>query len=118
MIVYQSGKKDFIQATRKGDIDETIVDLFKIKTKRGVSASEKRSWSSSLLHVANVLDSQDLDDDIEVGVEIFLPPLQKRIDVAVAGRDSNDHKRIVVIELKQWESAKSSDLDGMPIVKK
>lgn len=113
MIVYQADKHDFIQAVRRGDIDDVILSHFKQKTGRSVSLGEQRSWVNSLQHVANVLDVGALPSDLRVGVEFFLPQSLKRIDVTIAGVAHDGSRRAVIVELKQWESARSTTRDGI-----
>ncbi|MER1967311.1 DUF2075 domain-containing protein [Castellaniella sp. GW247-6E4] len=113
MIVYQAEKHRFLEDVRKGDIDEVILARFKAKIGRSVSRGEQRSWGNSLQYVANVLDDENLDDDLGVAVEFVLPQSLKRIDVTIAGHARGGERHAVIIELKQWETAKGTDRDGI-----
>lgn len=115
MIIYQAKKSEFIQTVRSGGVDDVVHDHFVKKTGHRVSINELRSWSNSLQHVANVLDDGALPDDLSIGVEMFLPQSMKRIDVTVAGHGVDDRKRIIIVELKQWEKAEATEEDGIVI---
>lgn len=113
MIVYQAEKHTFIKDVRGGNIDEIILDLFKTKMGRSVAKGEQRSWFNSLLHVANVLDEDSLPNDLGIAVEFVLPQSLKRIDVTIAGHSNEGKRRAVIVELKQWETARISSRDAI-----
>lgn len=117
MIVYQAEKREFIRNVRQGDIDEVILKHYKAKTGRSVAKGEQRSWSNSLQHMANVLDDGAIPEDIGVAVEFVLPQTMKRIDVTLAGHAEDGSMRAVIVELKQWETAKASTRDGIVITR-
>ena len=117
MIVYQAEKHEFIRDVRRGDIDEVILDQFKAKIGRSVAKGEQRSWGNSLQHVANVLDDFSIPDDLGVAVEFVLPQSIKRIDVTIAGHADDGERRAVIIELKQWETARASTRDAIVLTR-
>ncbi len=117
MIIYQADKNEFIEDVRRGDVDDVILDLFVSRTGRRVSSSEMRSWNASLQHMANVLDTATIPDDLRVGVEYFMPQSLKRVDVTLAGHGSDGRPQAVIVELKQWEKAKSTTRDGIVITR-
>ena len=113
MIVYRSEKNAFLRDVRRGDIDEVILERFKATTGHSVARSEQRSWGNSLQHVANVLDDDSVADDLGIAVEFVLPLSLKRIDVTVAGHTDAGQRRAIIIELKQWETARASPRDAI-----
>ena len=113
MIVYRSEKDAFLRDVRRGDIDEVILERFKATTGHSVARSEQRSWGNSLQHVANVLDDDSVADDLGIAVEFVLPLSLKRIDVTVAGHTDTGQRRAIIIELKQWETARASPRDAI-----
>lgn len=113
MIVYRSEKNAFVRDVRRGDIDEVILEQFKATTGRSVARAEQRSWGNSLQHVANVLDDASVADDLGIAVEFVLPLSLKRIDVTVAGHTDTGKRRAIIIELKQWETARASPRDAI-----
>lgn len=117
MIVYQAAAGSFVRDVRRGDIDEVILEHFKAKTGRSVAPGEQRSWANSLQHMANVLDDEVVPADVGVAVEFILPQSMKRIDVTLAGVGDDGVKRAVIVELKQWESAKATKQDGIVLTR-
>ncbi|MFV2116789.1 DNA/RNA helicase domain-containing protein [Micromonospora sp. LOL_025] len=72
-----------------------------------MSASERRSWSRSLLVLGQDLADAGLGQ-VEVLVEYQLPLTSKRVDVVLAGVDPRTAEdSYVVVELKQWSQAES-----------
>ncbi len=113
MIVYRSEKNAFLRDVRRGDIDEVILEQFKAATGHSVAKAEQRSWGNSLQHVANVLDDSAVPDDLGIAVEFLLPLSLKRIDVTIAGHTDTGERRAIIIELKQWETARASPRDAI-----
>ncbi|MES2714643.1 MAG: DUF2075 domain-containing protein [Pseudomonadota bacterium] len=113
MIVYQAEKQEFIADVRRGNIDDVILDNFKSRIGRSVAKSEQRSWGNSLQHMANVLDDGTIPDDLAVAVEFVLQPTMKRIDVTLAGHGADGTLQAVIVELKQWETARATTRDGI-----
>lgn len=66
--------------------------------------SEINSWRASLTALASVVDESKLDRS-GVGVELKLPLTDKRVDVSFVARDATGDPNVVLVELKQWESA-------------
>lgn len=80
------------------------------------SASEVRSWESSLPVLMRDLHDAGLED-VEVLVEHRLPLSSKRTDVVVCGEDPrNGEPAYLVVELKQW-SAAQADPDDVELVR-
>jgi uncharacterized protein len=69
--------------------------------------AEVRSWQQSLTALASVVGGVDLDRS-GVGVELRLPMSSKRLDVALVARDHEARPKVLLVELKQWESASPS----------
>ena len=53
----------------------------------------------------DVLNTSDISDDCKLAIEFQIPLTSKRVDFLIAGKDSEGHNNIVVIELKQWENS-------------
>jgi hypothetical protein len=113
MIVYQSTKAEFLDNTFKHDIEDLILDAYRKRTGRRVSPAEIRSWKASLVEMAKVLNDDVIPEDCGVAIEYGIPQTSKRIDVLVSGRDENGRGNLMIVELKQWESAKATDRDGI-----
>lgn len=79
----------------------------------GVSRQEIRSWKESLLAMAKVLNDDAIPDNCGVAVEYGIPQTSKRIDMLVSGLDEESRENLLIIELKQWESASRTPMDGV-----
>lgn len=80
-----------------------------------VSESEVRSWRNSLTALAEVVVRADVDD-VGTGVELKLPLTDRRIDAFFAGRSSQGTPGVLLVELKQWESAGPSQFPDNVVV--
>jgi len=69
--------------------------------------SQVRAWRNSLTALARVVQRADLDRS-GVGVELRLPSNNRRIDASFVARDDSRHPHVVLVELKQWDSAAPS----------
>jgi len=69
--------------------------------------SQIRAWRNSLTALARVVGKVDLDAS-GVGVELRLPSNNRRIDASFVARDSSGDPHVVLVELKQWETAAPS----------
>ena len=63
--------------------------------------------------MANVLDAASIPDGLGVAVEYVLMQSKMRIDVTLAGNAADGSPRALIVELKQWDSAKASTRDGI-----
>ena len=113
MIVYQENKSTFMLHVRESKIDYIIHDNFKSKLGRDTSKSEVDSWKNSMQFMRNVLDDSDIPNDAKISIECVVPSTSKRIDFIITGQDDNKHDCAVIIELKQWENASATQLDGV-----
>jgi uncharacterized protein len=113
MIVYQSDKTGFQAHVETGDIDNIILANYKKAFGRGVGAGEVRSWHQSLTHMSMVLGDEGIPGDTGVSIELQIPQTAKRIDVLLTGRNAEGVDHAVIVELKQWESAEPTGMDGV-----
>ena len=113
MIVYQSTKSGFLDDAFKRDIDDVVLAAFRSRTGRTVGRSEIRSWKESLLAVAKVLNDEAIPADCGVAIEYCIPQTSKRVDFILSGANDEQVDQLMIIELKQWESARKTDRDGV-----
>ncbi|MCZ8131673.1 MAG: DUF2075 domain-containing protein [Steroidobacteraceae bacterium] len=113
MIVYHSTKSDFLTTAFTRDIEAVILSAFRARLGHGVAASEVRSWKESLLAMAKVLNAEAIPGDCGVAVEYGIPQTSKRIDVLLSGTDEAGRHNLLIVELKQWEHAKRTPMDGV-----
>jgi uncharacterized protein len=113
MIVYQSTKAGFLDDTFGNDIETVILGAYRDRTGRSVAKAEIRSWKESLIAMAKVLRHESIPDDCGIAIEYVIPQTAKRIDMLMSGLDESGRNQLIIIELKQWESASRTDKDGL-----
>ncbi len=113
MIVYQATKSQFLQQIQYTDIGEHLQDEFQRKLGRRVGVSELTSWRLSLQSMARVLLDDEIPADVGIAIEYNIPQTGKRIDFILTGRGPDHSPNVVIVELKQWESAQLTEKDGV-----
>lgn len=113
MIVYQSTKSGFLDDTFKDDIEAVILQAYQDATGSRVPKSQMRAWKESLLAMAKVLNHESIPDDCGLAVEYTIPQTSKRIDLLLSGLNEKDQGNLLIVELKQWESALPTSSDGI-----
>ncbi len=106
MIIYKTNKKGFSDDILSGNLTEKIKRELKFMANKSVSQSELRSWDNSLTQMHVILSSTSLPDDLGIAIEYNLPRSSKRIDFIITG-SKNEKRRILIIELKQWEQCEA-----------
>jgi DUF2075 family protein len=118
LIIYQGTKSGFLQDTDNRDIEDVVARAYLARTGRYVPNAEIRSWRESLAQMAKVLRDESMPDDMGVGIEYGIPQTAKRIDFILSGRDADDRPHLIVVELKQWSTARISEKDGLVIAQR
>jgi DUF2075 family protein len=113
MIIYNNTIKEFNNDVLRGMISEKIVMLFEKHGFGAKSEAERRSWDQSLLFVSNILRDSRFDQEINIAIETLIPNTNKRIDLLLSGLDEKNNSQLVIVELKQWESATKTNYDGL-----
>ena len=113
MIVYSEPKERFQADVESNRIADRIGKLLREKARRSVGQAEVRSWQNSMLYMRNVLDDEEIPGDAQISIEYTIPQTAKRIDVIVSGQDDEHREAAVIIELKQWETARRTTKDAI-----
>ncbi|MDE1891306.1 MAG: DUF2075 domain-containing protein [Betaproteobacteria bacterium] len=113
MIIYQADKERFLKNVISNEIHEIIEITYKNKTGRSVAPNEIRSWEQSLRYMGAILDDEQIPKDVGISIEYAIPQTSKRIDFIITGQDIDKNDQVIIIELKQWESAELTDKDGI-----
>lgn len=113
MIVYHATKADFVRAVNTQDIETIIHDAYISRTGQNVSKQEIRSWKESLAAFAKVVNDESIPATTGVAIEYGIPQTAKRIDLLLSGLDESGRANLIIVELKQWESAKRTKMDGI-----
>ncbi len=104
MIVYTNTKAGFSRQVENQDLVDNLYQLIREKH-RGVAKSEILSWRNSLQYMYMILNDPAVPQDAGIAIEYVIPSTSKRIDFLISGYDHQDRSNVVIIELKQWESA-------------
>jgi uncharacterized protein len=115
MIVYHSTKKGFLEDVFDNRIEEKIEDLVLRKLNHHTGKSEILSWKNSMQYMHSLLSGCSVPDDTGVAIEYNIPHTSKRVDFILSGRDGNGQETLVIVELKQWTQATSTEKDGVVI---
>ena len=113
MRVYSSTCQDFIRDVGTGQIATIVERAYKQAYGHSTSDSEIRSWKNSLTALSSILDHNDVPSDLGLGIEFQIPKTSKRIDVLLSGVTALNESSVLIVELKQWEFANKTTMDGV-----
>jgi hypothetical protein len=113
MIIYKSTLKKFRENIFNNKIDEEIDKACRQNIGRSVLKNEGASWRNSLNYMERVVRIGNIPDDCGILVEYIIPSTSNRIDFLISGKDNQGSPNFIVIELKQWEKAESTDKDSI-----
>ncbi len=110
MIIYKNSAEGFRRDVDTNQIVDRIKEAFFEKTgKIRFHPGEDMSWQNSLMFMDRVLQRSGIPGDCGVLIEYKLPSTSKRVDMIISGRDETGSKKFVIVELKQWTEAQSTD---------
>lgn len=113
MIVYSATKKEFVLDVRTNQIEKTILSSFVRELGHSTGKAEIASWKNSMMYMHNVILDSEIPDDAGVAIEYKIPQTSKRIDFILTGKNDDNRKTAILIELKQWSEAEITDMDGV-----
>lgn len=117
MIIYHATKRQFLNDVSGDTIADNIDNAFFAHLGRHTSPNEKRSWENSMQYMYHVMNTAELPDETGVAIEYQIPLTSKRIDFIVCGNSAEGKENIVIIELKQWETAKFADKPDLVVTR-
>lgn len=106
MLAYNKTYEEFCADINRGQIVPAIITALH----RDFSEAEKRAFKNSLGSVKNALSNVVIPPDAQVGVELKVPLTNRRIDFIIAGEDADNNKNVIIVELKQWNKVKHTDM--------
>lgn len=113
MIVYSSSVAEFKEAVDDNKIAINIESAFIEKLGKRPSVSEWRSWNNSMQFMERIIRNSKVADDCGVMIEYNIPATSKRIDFIIAGEDEQHTRNFIIVELKQWEEAWTTDKEDI-----
>lgn len=111
MIVYSSTKKEFLSDVLSGSVEKCILTSFVRELGHSTGKNEIASWRNSMLYMSGVVNDSQIPDEAGVAIEYNIPQTSKRIDFILTGKNIDNRKTAILIELKQWS-------DGISITEK
>ncbi len=109
MQLYAGSLQDFVSDTIQNQIATKLDSAFFDYYGHHPADAEIRSWRSSLRAVKDVFEYSGFKDN-GIMLEYQLPLTSRRLDCMICGRDKDGKDNSVIIELKQWETAKVSQV--------
>ena len=106
MRAYQSTLGDFFNDIRTN----CIVSKIKEQTKMSFGEGQIRAFRNSLPRLKDALENVNIPGDVDVAIEMQVPLTMKRMDFVIAGSDEKDKDHVIIIELKQWDRVKHTDM--------
>jgi uncharacterized protein len=113
MIIYSSTKKLFMEDVLNNRIETEILTSFVREMGYATGRAEIASWKNSMMYMDKIISDSQIPDNAGIAIEYKVPQNSKRIDFIITGTNENKQKSVVLVELKQWETADITDLDGM-----
>jgi len=112
--LFAGSSREFVEMAPASRLTAHLTEAFRSRWGR-VNESEVRAWKNSLTALADVVTLARLDQ-AGVGVELKLPLTDRRIDAFFAGMSGGGVPGVVLVELKQWESAAPSQFPDNVVV--
>jgi SOS-response transcriptional repressor LexA len=113
MIIYKNTVGGFKDDVDSNHIVEKIRQEMLDNYGRRVAPNEERSWHESLGYMERVVRRSDVANDCGVLVEYMIPSTSNRVDFIIAGHDEDNNDNFIIVELKQWQKANSTEKDGV-----
>lgn len=110
MIVYSSTKKEFMADV---DIATTVENSFVREVGYRPAPPQIGAFRNSLPYMRRIMEISEIPNDVGIAIEYKIPSTSKRIDFIITGK--NEYKRpvLVLVELKQWDEAELTEMDGI-----
>lgn len=113
MILYSNTYKDFKDDVSHLRLTRSIEQSYERVFRRKANKKERESWDNSLRCMHLVISNTQISDDCGILIEYNLPNTSRRIDFMITGENDQKQKNLVIVELKQWQSAESTGMDGV-----
>ncbi len=112
--LFAGSSAEFAEMAPASRLTAHLTEAFNARWGR-VSPSEIRSWRNSLTALATIVKRAGLVR-AGTGVELKLPLTDRRIDAFITGRDAAENPSVMLVELKQWETAAPSGFPDNVVV--
>lgn len=114
MIVYKNTARGFKEDVDHNRIQDEVLDgIIKAFHGKRIGRSEQESWRNSLGYMERIVRRSNVSDDCGIFLEYTIPATYKRIDFIIAGQNDRGDQNFIIVELKQWQEAESTEKDGI-----
>ena len=113
MIIYLENKTTFREDVFANRIEERVRERLKAIAGKSVSDSELNSWKNSLRYMDAIVEDADIPNDTGIAIEFNIPSTSKRIDFILTGKQADGTRTAVIVELKQWTEASTTEKDAI-----
>lgn len=110
MIIYSNTAEAFRHDVDSNRIADIIEKLFIEKLGHREAPNEKTAWRNSLRCMESVIRNSQVANDCGIMIEYIIPNTSNRVDFIITGEDEQGEQNYVIIELKQWEYADTTDV--------
>lgn len=107
MIVYSSTVEGFRNDVEHNNLTDKIHKKMLDALNLNVGKSQIRAWDNSLDAMYKVLAPGQVASTAGVAIEYNIPMTAKRVDFMLSGYDVDQKANVVIVELKQWETAEA-----------
>lgn len=108
-IIYSKTKREFLDDVFSNSIENSFVR----ETGPMFGEPQMRAIRNSMNYMDRVIRDSGIPDNAGIAIEYKIPSSSRRIDFIITGRDSNQRSSAVLIELKQWDKAEITEMDGI-----
>jgi DUF2075 family protein len=68
---------------------------------------------NSINYMERIIRDSEIPDNAGIAIEYKIPSSSRRIDFIITGKDIDKNPIAVLVELKQWEKAEMTEMDGV-----
>ncbi|MBU1890036.1 DUF2075 domain-containing protein [Patescibacteria group bacterium] len=108
-IIYSKTKKEFTEDV----FSNSIENFFVRETGPIFGGNQMTAIRNSMNYMDRVVRDSGIPDNAGIAIEYKIPSSSRRIDFIITGKDTNRNPIAVLVELKQWEKAELTEMDGV-----
>jgi len=108
-IIYSKTKREFINDV----FSNSIENLFVRETGPMFAKNQMLAIRNSMNYMDRIVRDSEIPDNAGIAIEYKIPSSSKRIDFIITGKNEEKNPVAVLVELKQWERASLTDMDGI-----
>ncbi len=108
-IIYSKTKREFVD-----DVFSNSIESFFVRETGPIfGGNQMAAIRNSMNYMDRVVRDPGIPDNVGIAIEYKIPSSSRRIDFIITGKDINKKPIAVLVELKQWEKAELTEMDGV-----